>query len=112
MAKEVKIRFLKELSTRSPSLRKLPRSQSLYNIADGAARIYIRYSKRHPGNRTFYGLRKQDLRELEGHPSFICFLWDEQIDPLIIPFAEYEEIFHATRPAPDGQYKVHPGKAG
>jgi hypothetical protein len=105
MPKEARWHFLKELAARCPPLRKLDKTQSLYDIGGGAARVYIRYSKRHSGNRTFYGLRQQDLRELEGHTSFICFLWDDQTDPLFVPFNEYEEVFHATPAAPDGQYK-------
>ena len=36
----------------------------------------------------------------------MCFLWDTQEDPLIVPFADFEDIFHSTTPAEDGQYKV------
>jgi len=68
--------------------------------------VYIRYSKVHARNQCFYGLRKKDLQALEGRRAILCFLWDEQKEPLIIPFAEYEEIFHSVEPADDGQYKV------
>jgi hypothetical protein len=62
--------FLETLTNRyGGSLRKLDRSQSLYEMGGGVVRIYIRYSKVHPGNRTFYGLREEDLQRLEGHPS-------------------------------------------
>ncbi|HEY3246461.1 MAG TPA: hypothetical protein VGM03_24200 [Phycisphaerae bacterium] len=105
MPKAARERFLQELHARFPTARKLANTQSLYDIGGGAARLYIRYSRRHPGNTTFYGLRRQDLRELEGRCSFICFLWDEQFEPLVVPFGEYEEVFHTTPPAPDGQYK-------
>jgi hypothetical protein len=74
-------------------------------VGDRGVRIYIRYSKLHKGNKTFYGLRARDLRELEGRESFICFLWDGQGEPLLIPYSEYEEVFQTTAPAPDGQYK-------
>ena len=60
----------------------------------------------HDRNRTFYGLREEDLRQLEGHQSFICFLWDEQREPLFLRYSDYEEVFHSTCPAADGQYKV------
>jgi len=106
MANESKPVFLKQLRRRYGSLRKLDHSQSLYEIGEGAARVYIRYSKVHSGNRTFYGLREEDLKKLEGHPSLICFLWDRQTDPLLVPFSEYEEVFQSTSPAGDGQYKV------
>jgi len=87
-------------------LRKLERSNSLYDIGDGSARIYIRYSKIHRRSSTFYGLRKEDLAALEGHPSLICFLWEGQAEPLFLTFSDYEEIFHTCTPARDGQYKA------
>lgn len=106
MANTVKLNFLKALSERYGTLHKLDRSLSLYVVGQEAARIYIRYSKVHSGHRTFYGLRKEDLLQLEGHPSLICFLWDNQKDPLFLRFSDYEEVFHSMPPAGDGQYKV------
>ena len=106
MTNTVKQALLDNLSARYGSLRKLEGSQSLYEIGDGAARIYIRYSKVHNRDRTFYGLREEDLRKLEGFPSVLCFLWDGQTEPLFIPFSEYEEIFRVLTPASDGQFKV------
>jgi hypothetical protein len=106
MANEVKLNFLKTLGERYGTLRKLDRSLSLYVIGQDTARIYIRYSKVHNQHRTFYGLRDEDLKQLEGHPSLICFLWDEQKEPLFLRFSDYEEVFHSTCPASDGQYKV------
>lgn len=106
MPNETKTDFLKELARRYGSLRKLDRSQSLYDIGDNTARIYIRYSKVHSRNQTFYGLRAEDLQKLEGHHSFICFLWDDQAEPLLVPFSEYEYVFQSMSPAGDGQYKA------
>ena len=106
MANETKAAFLKELRKRYGTLHKLDQSQFLFEIGDGAAKIYIRYSKVHSGNRTFYGLREEDLKKLEGHNSLICFLWDRQTEPLLVPFSEYEEVFQSTSPANDGQYKA------
>lgn len=106
MAENVKTNFLNELTKRFGALRKIERSQSLFEIRSGAARVYIRYSKIHSRNQAFYGLREADLQLLQGHPSIICFLWDNQKEPLLIPFAEYEEIFQSIPPASDGQYKV------
>lgn len=103
MANEARVSFLKELTERCGSLRKLSGSQSLYELGDGNARVYIRYSRVHSRNQTFYGLRRQDLQRLEGHPSF---LWDDQSEPLLIPFSDYEDVFQSTSPAEDGQYKV------
>jgi len=101
-----KATFLEELSRRYGRIRKLEGSLSLYEVGDGAARIYIRYSKVHSKNQTFYGLREEDLKEIEGHSSVICFLWDNQEEPLLIPFSEYEDVFQSTNPARDGQYKA------
>lgn len=106
MAKEIKSAFLQELTARYGSLRKLDRSDSLYEIGGGAARVYVRYSRVHPRNKTWYGLRAEDLQRLEGHPSLVCFLWDGQPEPLCVPFSEYEDIFQSLPPASDGQYKV------
>lgn len=106
MAKQAKQNFIRELRQRLGLLRSLPHSQSLFETAEGSVRLYLRYSKRHAGDRTFYGLRRQDLQQLEGHRSFICFIWDDQTVPLILPFAKYEDLFQAIAPAGDGQYKT------
>ena len=87
-------------------LRSLPKSQSLLESTDGHLRLYLRYSKLHSGQRTFYGLRREDLLQLQGHRSFICFIWDEQREPLIIPYEKYEDLFQSLIPASDGQYKA------
>ena len=103
---EVKAQFLSALKARFTDVRKLENSRSLFEIRNDAARIYIRYSKMHKDGRTFFGLRKTDLRVLEGHAAFICFLWDDQKEPLLLPYADYEDIFNALQPADDGQYKI------
>lgn len=105
MANNIKAQFLKILSERYGPIQKLNRSQSLYEIANGAARIYIRYSAVHGRGQTFFGLREQDLRQLEGHSALLCFLWDQQDEPLFVPYFEYEEVFRSTSVAGDGQYK-------
>jgi hypothetical protein len=106
MATPVKSIFLRELTRRYGVLKKLPNSESLFDIDNGNARLYVRYSKRHAGNSTFYGLRKVDLSMLEGRRGILCFLWDEQPEPLFVPFSEFEDVFAQLRPANDGQYKV------
>ncbi len=106
LANPVKNAFLDELSSRYGRLTKLSDSLSLFDIGRGAARIYIRYSKLHKDRRTFFGLRREDLRQLEGHTGIICFLWQGQSEPLFIPFAEYEGVFDSVSPARDGQYKT------
>ncbi len=106
MANPVKTVFLEELTKRFCAPRKLANSESLYEVGEGEARLYFRYSKKHPRNRTFFGLRKIDLQALEGHASILCFFWDGQREPLFIPFAEFEEVFAGLTPASDGQYKA------
>lgn len=106
MANPTKDNFLTELSANYGPLRKLKQSQSLFDLANGAVRIYIRYSRIHEGTRAFYGLRKEDLQQLEGRNSIICFLWDNQVEPLLVPFVQYEDVFYETSPAKDGQYKA------
>ena len=106
--------FLQELSSRFGKIEKFGDSLSLYKISGSDIQIYIRYSKTHPNGRMWYGLREKDLRELEGHPSILCFLWDNQEEPLLIPYTEYEDVFSSTTPAEDGQYKTQliPGDEG
>src|SRR5574341_447755 len=106
MPNPTKQKILGDLAGRSGKLQRLGDSRSLYEVNDGLARIYVRYSKVHDRGQTFYGLRDQDLRELEGRNSFICFIWDDCIEPVLVPFAEYEDVFHDLTPAGDGQYKA------
>lgn len=106
MPNPFKTEFLQQLTNKYGRLKKLPRSLSLYEIGDGLARIYIRYSKVHGRNQSFYGLRKEDLKQLEGVNSVICFLWNTQTEPAFIPYQDFEEIFNSLTPASDGQYKA------
>jgi hypothetical protein len=106
MPRPIKQEFLAELERRFPSLKKSSSSQSLFEVPESSFRIYIRYSKVHPGNRTFFGLRQADLQWLEGHKSVICFLWDGQPLPLLLPYAAFEEVFASLTPAKDGQFKA------
>jgi hypothetical protein len=106
MANNIKKGFLNDLKKRFGNLYKLENSLSLYDIGDGAARVYIRYSKVHARSQTFYGLRRKDLQKLEGQPSVICFLWQGQQEPIILPYSDFEEVFHSVSPASDDQYKV------
>jgi hypothetical protein len=106
MANPSKAAFLGQLGEKYGKPKQLPGSFSLFEIGDGLARLYIRYSKVHGRNRTFFGLRQDDLKQLEGFNSVICFLWDTQTEPILIPFAEFEDVFNTLTPASDGQYKV------
>ena len=106
MPNPAKQNLLAELRRRVGPLRKLERSQSLYELEQGHGRILVRYSRIHSKNQTFYGLRDEDISKLEEAPSLICFLWNDQLEPLLVPFAAFEEVFRSTSPASDGQYKA------
>ena len=101
-----KAEVLEQLRQRFGDLRKIGDSESLFVVGKEAGRIYIRYSKLHPKGRAFFGLRDTDLRQLEGHNAYLCFLVDDGSAPLFVPYVDFEEIFHAAQPAGDGQYKV------
>jgi hypothetical protein len=106
MPNQVKISFLNELEKRYGKYKKISGSQSLFDLGDNVIRIYTRYSKVHSRNQSFYGLRYEDLKQIEGINSVICFLWENQKEPLFIPYSDFEEIFNSLEPASDGQYKV------
>src|SRR2546421_11245597 len=84
MANPNKSNIVDDLRQRFGEVRKLKGSESLFAIGDEAARIYFRYSKVHAGGRTFFGLREVDLRQLEGHNSFLCFLLNDGSPPLFL----------------------------
>lgn len=111
MPKSLKQQFLSELTRRYPGLRKRNASQSLFEVPEISLRLYVRYSKLHPHDRTFFGLRRTDLDWLEGCHSLICFLWDGQTIPLLVPYSAFEDVFSSVPAAADGQYKVqvYPG---
>lgn len=106
MASSLATAFLKELATRWGRPERLPKSQSLFEVA-GRVRVYLRYSRVHENGKTFFGLRQTDLMQLEALPSFICFLWDGQPAPLLVPYEEFSDVFASISPGSDGQYKVH-----
>jgi hypothetical protein len=106
MANPTKFKTLADLRQRFGDVRKLKGSESLFVIGAEAARLYFRYSKVHARGRTFFGLREVDLRQLEGHNSFLCFLTDDDSPPLFVPYADFEAVFADAQPARDGQFKV------
>lgn len=61
--------FLAALEAKFGTLEKLANSQSLFQLHGYDVRVYVRYSKIHPGRRTFFGLRETDLRQLQGFDS-------------------------------------------
>lgn len=97
---------LEALRRRFGEVVKLKGSESLYSIGREAARIYFRYSRVHPDGRTFFGLRREDLRQLEGHNAYLCFLTGDGSVPVFVPYTDFEEVFHNAEPAKDGQYKA------
>jgi len=90
MTNITKTSFLHEMGQRFGGFEKFGDSLSLFKIKGTDVRIYVRYSKTHERQRTWYGLRKSDLELLQGYPSLICFLWDKQKEPLLIPYADTE----------------------
>ena len=106
MSTSVRAAFVAEMERRYGVISKLANTQSLYELGQGQARVYIRYSKMHSRLQTFFGLRREDLKKLQGHRSCIAFLWDGQPSPLLLPFEEFEEVFASSEPASDGQYKA------
>lgn len=107
MSNLTKVSFLSELGRRYGATKKFTNSLSLFDVSDGLLRVYVRYSKIHTERKqAFYGLRKEDLKKLEGRNSVICFLWDRQPEPLFLPFSEFEDVLNIVTPASDGQIKA------
>ncbi len=94
MSSELRALLLEALRVRYGAVRKLDNSQSLFDVGNGACRVYVRYSKVHDRQSTFYGLRREDLRLLEGQPSVICFLWEGQAEPPVLDAVRFvvEEV--------------------
>lgn len=106
MVSPIRKEFLLLLERELGQLHRIGVSNSLFSIRD-KARVYVRYSKVHQRNSTFFGLRQEDLSLLEGFPSFVAFLWDDQREPLLIPYEQFSTVFRSVEPASDGHYKVH-----
>jgi len=98
--------LLQELSSRLGHLRRLPGSQSLFELPNGQTRIYLRYSRIHRNECAFFGLRQIDLNQLDGHNSFICFFTDDGAAPLFVPHQDFEQVIRQSALAADGQYKI------
>lgn len=98
--------FLHELGERAGEPKRLGRSRSMFELGDGQAFVYVRYSRVHPKGQTFYGLREEDLRELEGRTAFLALLWDGQAEPLLLPLSEFGPLFDEAGAAADGQVKA------
>jgi hypothetical protein len=91
-------------------MKKIGDGNSLYEISSNGVIIYFRYSKLTQKGKMqdgFYGLRKEDIKLLSGKNSFICFVWDNCIEPILIPFKNFEYSFSLFPHSSDGQYKAH-----
>jgi hypothetical protein len=75
------------------------------DVASGA-QFYVRYSKLHSRNQAFYGLRKKDLDRLSPPKALLCFIIENQDQPVILPLTEVGLALNAAKTAEDGQYKV------
>ena len=87
--------ILDKIKTDFGSLKKIGDGNSLYEISCNGALIYFRYSKlTSKGKRQsgFYGLRKEDVKILEGKNSYISFVWDREDAPVLIPFKNYKPL--------------------
>lgn len=88
---------------------KVGTGNSLYYFQSINVHIYFRYSKIsfiRDYTKAFYGLRNEDLKLLQGKNSFICFVWDNDDSPILIPFNHFEYYFSQYQPSSDRQYKV------
>ena len=73
-------------------LKKVGNGNSLFEISSNGVLIYFRYSKLTKKSKLssgFYGLRQEDIKILSGKKSFICFVWDNYDEPILIPFRDY-----------------------
>ncbi len=103
MANTHKDQLLANLQERFGPLGRLAGSQSLFSLREDAARVYVRYSRFHDGNKAFFGLRRIDLLQLAGQNSYICFLVDGGLPPVLVPYGDFEEVFRDAETASDGQ---------
>ena len=110
MVNEFKEKVLEQLSKNYGQIKKVGKSQSLFFISSIDTIIYFRYSKITKSSskieKTFYGLRKEDLDLMKGKKSFICLLTNDKTKDLVIPFQQFENYFLGVEPSNDGQYKT------
>jgi hypothetical protein len=103
--------IIEKIKTDFGSLKRVGDGNSLFEVSSINTLIYFRYSKITPVGKytkAFYGLRKEDIKLLQGKKSFICFVTDNPEKTILIPFGKYEEYFVNVEPSADGQYKTLP----
>jgi len=97
MPNPIKTSCLEKLAKKYGKPKQLSGSLSLFDISNGTARVYIRYSKIHGRNQAFYGLRQSDLKQLEGYNSVICFYGIHNLNQFLFHFLNlkrYSIPFH------------------
>jgi len=90
--------------------KKIGTGNSLFHIQSNNTLIYFRYSKISKSNNyssSFYGLRNEELKLMQGKNAFICFVWNNDDSPILIPYSRFEYYLNLHPPSNDGQYKVH-----
>ncbi|EAI2136540.1 hypothetical protein EKP34_02570 [Campylobacter upsaliensis] len=110
MANFHKEKVLKTLQDKYGSVKALPKTQSLFVIEVLNIILYFRYSKLSNygknGFKSFYGLRIEDLKFLQGKKAFIIFLSDFEDKSVVLPFSKIESLLSQVKSAKDGQYKA------
>ncbi|MBS4235277.1 hypothetical protein CVU5213_03000 [Campylobacter vulpis] len=110
MANPHKEKVLKMLQDKYGGVKALPKTQSLFIIEALNIVLYFRYSKlsNYGKNdfKSFYGLRVEDLKFLQGKKAFIIFLSDFENKSIVLPFSKIEALLSQVKSAKDGQYKA------
>jgi len=110
MNNEFRDNLINRLKTRYGNVKKSGNGHTLFYIPSADFYVYFRYSKLFGTGKsiqkTFYGLRKEDLDIMQGKKSYICFLTDDDERNITLPFLQYENYFFNTSSSSDGQFKV------
>jgi hypothetical protein len=110
MANDHRIKVINKLKEKYGVVKNIGDGHSLYYIPTIDLILYFRYSKITKTSKnvekTFYGLRKEDITLMRGKKSYICFLTDDEKKNIVIPFGQFEHYFIDIDPSADGQYKA------
>lgn len=102
--------IIKRIEENFGKIRRIGTGYTLFNIPSVDVNIYFRYSKISKAsknvNKTFYGLKKEDIQLMQTKKSFICLITDDESKNLFIPFQQFENYFLEIPPSNDGQYKT------